>query len=100
MLRKILVDQLVGAFIQPRKARNLVLCSRPVDECQHMLLVDCAGGVRVNLAGRNGPAPIRRGSSLCLLGLKTTLSNRHQAVQAIYRLTDNALVRAHTASLS
>ena len=65
-----------------------------------MLLVDFARGVRVNLASGNGPANVRRGSSLCLLSLKTALSNGHQAVESLNRLTDNALARAHATSLS
>ena len=94
MLCKILRDQVVGAFVQLSQARDPVIGSCPVDEGQHTLLVDFAGGVRVNLARRNGPAPIRSGSPFCLLGLKAAYSNRHQAVKALNRLTDNTLTRA------
>jgi len=65
-----------------------------------MLLVDSARGVRVDLAGGNGPPGLSRGGPLCLLSPKATLANRHQAVESLNRLTDNALARAHTTSLS
>ena len=77
------------------KARDPVLCSCPVDESQNMLLVDFARGVRVNLAGGNGPTRFRRGSRWPALP-ESGFPNRHQAVQALNRLTDNALARAHT----
>ena len=100
MRREVLGGQFVGAFIQPGQARNAMSGSGPVDEGQHMLLVDFAGGVRVDFAGGNGPPRFSRGGPLCLLGLKAALSNRHQVVESLNRLTDNTLARAHATSLS
>ncbi len=69
--------------------------SRPVHKRQHLLLVDAACSVRVNLTRGDRPATFPGCLADGLLGIATALAYAPEAIQALDGLANNALLMTH-----